>query len=244
MRVFGPLAFAVAASTWMLSAWAVQPLSVEYSADYVFETAEMAQAGKVYAAPGKERREGSAEGMTTVTIRRDDLGKFYMLMPSERMYMEFSAGESDPSGARADDPGDYAVDMTELGPEELEGMRTVKYKVVMTDKDGSKMGGFWWITADGIPVKMDMLAIEEGSKVRLKQALSNIVIGPQPADLFEVPPGYSGLGMSLGKGLVGGMLGMPADDEDGGDTADDAPPEPKKKGFGLGKLKETIDKIR
>jgi hypothetical protein len=185
-----------------------QPASTAaYSADFVFETAEMAQTGRIFASAGKERRETVMEGMTMTMIRRDDLGKLYMLMPSERMYMEMPVGQDDPSGMTPDNPADYEIEMTEVGPEELQGLATVKNKVMMTDGEGNKMGGFWWITADGIPVKMDMLAIESGNKMRLKQVLSNIVPGePDPAQ-FEIPADYQSMGGMMGMGTK--MPGMP-----------------------------------
>ncbi|MDH5172111.1 MAG: DUF4412 domain-containing protein, partial [Gammaproteobacteria bacterium] len=134
---------------------------------------------------------------TLTTIRRDDLGKMWMLMPDEHMYMEISAGQQNASGMKAESPADFKTEMTEVGPEMLDGIATTKHKVIMTDADGTKMGGFWWTTAEGIPVKMDMLAIDQGDKIRLKQQLSNIVLGePDPA-LFEIPPGYESM-MSMG----------------------------------------------
>jgi hypothetical protein len=226
---------------------------VSYSADYVMETAEGAVRGKMFVSPGKERREdASADGVSMVTIRRDDLRKMWMLMPAERMYMEMKTGEPDPSGKAATDPGDYDVEMTVVGPERLAGLDTTKQKVVMTGKDGTKMGGFWWTTSEGIPVKMDMLAKEAGSKMRLKRELSNIEIGPQAADLFEIPEGYNSMAAAMGMGAAKGALGIPQGRD--GDAADapagdaGAAPEseapPKKKGFGLGTLKDAIDKIR
>lgn len=187
------------ASGLALPVVAEEASSVSYSADYVLETADMAQTGRIYVAPGKERREMTMEGMTMINIRREDLGKLWMLMPDEQMYMEMNMGTQNPNQTMSENPDDYAVEMTEVGPETLNGVETIKQKVIMTGKDGSKMGGFWWTTPDGICVKMDMLAIEEGSKMRLKQELSNIVIGPPEASLFEIPPGYMNMSMGFGQ---------------------------------------------
>lgn len=251
MRAFIPAALLLTIAA--AAPAAAEESRVSYSADYVMETAEGAARGKLFVVPGKERREDvSAEGVSMVTIRRDDLKKMWMLMPAERMYMEMNAGEPDPSGKAASDPGDYEVEMTVVGPERLAGLDTVKQKVVMTGKDGTRMGGFWWTTADGIPVKMDMLAKEAGSKVRMKRELSNIAIGPQAADLFEIPEGYNSMAAAMGLGAAKGALGIPQgrDGDDADAPADDpaAAPEgeapPKKKGFGLGTFKDALDKIR
>lgn len=222
---------------------------VSYSADYVMETEEGAMRGKTFVAPGKERREDAGTGgVSTVTIRRDDLKKMWILMPAERMYMEMNTGQPDPSGRAATNPDDYDAEMTVVGPERLAGLDTIKHKVVMTGKDGTRMGGFWWITSDGIPVKMDMLAKEAGSKMRLKQELSNIEIGPQAADLFEIPEGYNSMAGAVGIGAAKGALGLPdtaAETPEAGDAegAEDSEAPPKKKGFGFGTLKDVFDKI-
>lgn len=190
-------------------AWAQeQPDLPPHSADISFETADIAMNGKIYVSAGKERREMVMEGMIMITIRRDDLGKTLVLMPDEQMYMEMPAGQNNGSDMVADNPADYQVEMTEVGPEELEGVETIKHKVIMTGADGSKMGGFWWISAEGIPVKMDMLAIDEGSKTRLKQQLTNLVLGEPDPSLFEIPEGYQNMSMNFGMGLPG----MPTDE--------------------------------
>jgi hypothetical protein len=222
------------------------PLKVEYSADYTMETAEGATRGRLNGAPGLERREDLMEGMTIVSIRRDDKKVMWMLMPSERMYMEIKFGQTDGNKSRSPSPEEYKTEMTTEGREEVNGMMTTKSKVIMTGADGSKMGGFWWTTDDGLLVKLDVISVAKGEKVRMKRELSNIKIGPQPKDLFEVPAGYQSMGM----GLAGGMLGLPrgSDDAKGGDNPAEGQPaaeQPKKKkGFGLGVLKDALDVVR
>lgn len=221
--------------------------SVAYSADYIMETADGADRGKIFSTPGKERRESvTPDGSTMITIRRDDLQKIWMLMPAERMYMEMNTGDASPSGQRPVDPDDFQSEMTVVGPENLAGVDTIKHKVVMTGADGSKMGGFWWTTADGIPVKMDMIAKDGGSKLRLKRELSNLEIGPQAPELFEIPPGYNSMAAGLGVGVGKGLLGLPSGESAEQEPAatEQAEPPPRKKGFGLGTLKDALDKVR
>jgi hypothetical protein len=194
--------------------------------------------------PGKERREDFIEGgETMISIRRDDLGKTWILLPSEQMYMELNAGA--PQGetnSRAPGPEDYDTQMSEAGREEINGLMTNKSKVIMTGKDGSKMGGFWWTTDDGILVKMDVIAIDEGDRMRMKRELSNIVVEPQDDALFEIPEGYNSLMMGIGAGMLGipGMGGTADEPEDEDATTRD---EPEKSGFGLGTLKDVLDVV-
>jgi hypothetical protein len=98
------------------------------------------------------------------------------------------------------------VDITEVGKETLDGHATTKYKLLM--KDGSA-GGFIWITGEGIPVKMDMLSKSGGEKTRVTMTLSNLKVGAQDPQLFEVPADYSAMpsfGFGGGKPGMKGML--------------------------------------
>jgi hypothetical protein len=210
-RIFGQaaaLAICISVGSLASPSAQAQPASVAYSADFTLETADMAQSGRIYASAGKERRETVMEGMTMINIRREDLGKLWILMPAEQMYMEIGAGQGNTSDMAADNPADYDVQMTEVGPELLDGVETVKQKVIMTSADGGKMGGFWWTTAEGIPIKMDMIAIDENDKMRLKQQLSNLELGEPDPSLFEIPDGYQLLSMPFGMGVPG----IPSDD--------------------------------
>ena len=217
---------------------------VSYSADYIMETAEVAIRGKMHVVPGKERREDFIEGgETMISIRRDDLGKTWILLPSEQMYMEVDAGApQDGTNSRAPGPEDYDTQMSEAGREEVNGLMTNKSKVIMTGKDGSKMGGFWRTTDDGILVNMEVIAIEEGEKLRMKRELSNIVVEPQDDALFEIPEGYNSLMMGIGAGMLGipGMGGAAEEPEEEDATTEQ---EPKKSGFGLGTLKDVLDAV-
>ena len=214
---------------------APSPPKVQYSADYVMETAEGATRGHIYAAPGVERSETLNDGNTMVSIRRDDKHVTWMLMPSERMYMEIKAGQPGPGGSNAPRPEDYQTQMTSEGRETVNGIVTTKSKVLMTGADGSKMGGFWWTSDDGLVVKMDVLSVEKGQKVRLKRELTNIKIGPQAADLFEIPAGYT----TMNLGIAAGLRGLPRGASDEAETETDTHnkpdgDEPKKKRGVLG----------
>jgi hypothetical protein len=220
----------------------------EYSADFIMETAEGASNGRLNVAPGKERREDLLQdGDTMVSIRRDDLRRMWMLMPAERMYMEISMDQPAPPGTkRPPSPEEYETKMTREGSEELNGLVTTKYKVIMTGKDGSKMGGFWWMSDEGVLVKMDVISVIKGEKTRMKRELTNIQVGPQSPDLFEIPAGYTSMSM----GLASGMLGLPSMGEaptEGGEASQDAPteqPKKKKKGFGADFLKDVVDAVK
>jgi hypothetical protein len=217
----------VAGFVWAAPALAMQPASVEYSADWNMETADGAVKGKIYQAPNKERREMNNDGEKMVMIMRRDKKMAWNLMPSERMYMEMKL--SDPKVGR-DDPMNYDVEQTVVGPDTVNGVKTTKSKIIMKEKkpNGSKMGGFWWMTKENIMMKLDVISVDKGKKDRMKMELDNLKIGKQDASLFEVPSGYSKMDMGgMGKMMMGG-------EDSGADTKGDGAKAGKEKsGFGI-----------
>jgi hypothetical protein len=181
------------------SVWAAQPSrpQVEYSADSMIQSEEGTIQQRVYAAPAKERKEmltGAGDG--AVQIFRYDTKVMWMLMPSEKMYMEHSiAGKS-----QGNDPSQWTYEDTVMGEETLNGMRVTKYKTIATSTDGKKYGGFSWRTREGISIKQDLLYKEGNDKKRMLTELTNVQIGRQDPKLFEIPEGFTKLDM-------GGMMG-------------------------------------
>lgn len=217
-------------------AMAMTPAQVEYSADETMETAEIATEGPVYVAADMERREMLIEGMRQITIMRHDKKLMWTLMPQERMYMEATLGAA---SAGQGDVSDYEVEQTTVGKEEVNGVMTTKSKIVMTGKKGDKMGGFWWMSPEGIVVKMDVIGVDKGSKARIKKELKNIKVGSQDPVLFEIPDGYTK--MSLMNMMMGGGEETQEAEEGGAEEAKPAEEKKAKRGFGL---KNIIDIVR
>ena len=161
--------------------------TVEYSADRVMETTQGTFNGKVYATKDKERAEMAMSGMQSVMILRRDKQLGWMLMPAQKMYMTMDFAKAQQQSGAA--PNDQ-VEITEVGTETVEGSSAKKYKMLMKDGSG---GGFIWITEQGIAVKMDMLSKSGGEKSRMTVTLKNLKVGPQDAQLFELPSGYTGM---------------------------------------------------
>jgi hypothetical protein len=180
--------------------WAAQ-LSrpqVEYSADSVIQNEEGTIEQHIYVTPTKERKElltGSGDG--GIQIFRFDNKVMWMLMPSEKMYMEHSMAQN-----KGNDPSQWTYENTVMGEEMLNGMRVTKYKTIATSTDGKKYGGFSWRTKEGINLKQDLLYKEGNDKKRMLTELSNLRIGRQDPKLFEIPEGFTKLDM-------GGMMGAP-----------------------------------
>jgi hypothetical protein len=135
-------------------------------------------------------------------LRRDQqLG--WMLMPAQRMYQKLDlARAQQQSGSQNAD----TVTIEQVGAESVEGHDATKYKMLMKDGSG---GGFIWITAQGIPVKMDFLAKNGRDKTRMTVTLTNLAIGAQDPTLFEPPADYKALPAfgGFGKGVFGAVKG-------------------------------------
>jgi|GEM_PF-268090 len=172
----------------------------EYSADATVENEEGTTKQKIFVTPTKERKElltGSGEG--AVQIFRYDNKVMWMLMPSEKMYMEHSISGGPSKGS---DTSQWTYEDTAMGEETLNGVKVTKYKTIATSTDGKKYGGFSWRTKEGINVKQDLLYKEGNDKKRMLTELSNLNIGRQDPKLFEIPEGFTKFDMG---GMMGGM---------------------------------------
>lgn len=176
----------------------LQEPKVEYSADSYMEFEQGVMKGKVFHAPGKERREQDASGMKQVIITRMDKKVVWILMPEDKSYMEQPIKEA---MEKQHDPMEYDYEYTVIGPEKVNGMDTTKSRITAKTRNGMVFEGFMWATKDGILVKMDATAKDKNSRNRVKTELKNIKIGKVDASLFEVPSNYSKFGF-------GGMGGF------------------------------------
>lgn len=204
-RMWMPLVIAGIAFLLAGTAAAVEEkLNVEYSADQVVEAEDGAMKSRMYYTPTKERREMNQGGQSMVMIMRHDKKVTWTVMPEEKMYMEAAMKPS----TDKTDMSAYKIEQTPVGQEMLNGVNMSKSKIIMTHSSGSKMGGFMWMTKEGIMAKIDAIAVEKGSKNRFKMEQTNIKVGKQPADLFELPRGVEkmdmgGMDMDMMKGMMG-----------------------------------------
>ncbi len=181
--------------------------TASYSATRTMETEMMNMSSKVYVTPDKERNEMEMAGMKNISIMRRDKKLTWMLMPMQHMYMEHPFGEQ--SDKKHENPDDYKYELTDVGEEPMNGFPCKKSKLIITKQDGTKMGGFIWTSIkEHIPVKMDALAKMEGKTMRFKMELTDIKVGSQPDDLFEIPEGYTKMAGMPGMGGMGGQPGM------------------------------------
>ena len=175
---------------------------VEYSADSTIQSEEGTIQQHVYVTPTKERKEMlTGEGDGGIQVFRYDTKVMWILMPSEKMYMEHSmtGGQK-----QRNDPSQWTYENTAMGEETLNGVRVTKYKTIATSTDGKKYGGFSWRTSEGINLKQDLLYKEGNDKKRMLTELTNVQIGRQDPALFEIPEGFTKFDMA---GMMSGAMG-------------------------------------
>ena len=205
-----------------------EPPKVSYSATRVMTTAQGSIEQQVQATPDKSRSTTEMGGQQSITIVRNDLGVVWMVLPGG-MYIESSLDDAE-GLAQSGASGPETMRFTErrkVGVETVNGYRATKYKVAGEQPGDGRMDGFFWITDEQIPVRMDMdMTMDSGEKMSMRMELKNLVLAPQPASLFELPPGSTKMptaGGGLFGGLFGGNAGKADNDQPGfGDQAADA----------------------
>ncbi len=165
---------------------------VSYSAVRVLESEQGSFRQRFHYAPDMTRSEMNAGGDTVATITRDDLGVIWVLMGSS-MYMETSMNDIEAYAENTEGSPDAmeVVEYTEVGRERVDGYDTTKFRVRAEDADGDELLGYYWVTDEGIPVRMEMDFYLESEKKQSKVVvrLEDLVVGPQDPALFEVPAG-------------------------------------------------------
>ncbi|MEE4362192.1 MAG: hypothetical protein V2I63_11805 [Pseudomonadales bacterium] len=199
-----------------------EELGVSFRARARLETANEKIDDVIYYSPGRIRDELTVAGQDAVTIRRVDQGTVWMLLP-QGMYMEFAVDEEN------DRIQDYElIERSVVGEEVVNGMPTTKYKTIYQTKEG-KLGGFTWVTDDGIAVKAFMISESQGEKTAVRFEITELTRGDQDLALFEIPEGYT-------RFSLGGMSGMAGAFGNSGGAAGEAPDDAQQKGGILGGL--------
>ncbi len=177
-------------------------MNVSYSGTRTMQTDEGNISMLERRAPGKQRMEMSMGGMNAVMIIREDREAAYTLMPDFGMYRETSLAEAQTQTGNNLD----LSNVSKVGREKLDGAMTTKYAVSFSDRNG-KGDGFMWVSDDGIGVKMDMTYTSRGAKgQRIEMTLTDVKVGRQADDLFEVPASYKPMNMAN----MGAMMGAGA----------------------------------
>jgi hypothetical protein len=160
---------------------------VGFSADRLLVIDGHDYAGKIWTMPGKERHEQAIRAFRPVFLLRNDSPLGEIVLPHMKTIVEFVM----PAELRV-------LAMPELtkhpsGRETINGIRTTKYAIDETVREGHATGTLW-LSRDGIPMKLDgRFEKSNGRIAKVRWELRHVKIGPQPAALFEAPKGYAKL---------------------------------------------------
>ena len=170
-------------------------------------------------APQKMRMDMEMAGRTMTVITREDLGVNYMLMPQMNMYKEVKADEVMAGGANLS-----FSEVSEVGRETVSGYDCTKFKAKFTDAKGGRAGGYYWVSDDGILMKVDMIYQSRRQKgQRMVFTMTDLEIGEQDPSYFGVPDNYSKLEFGMGLGRMPGGPGAMASDASTQQVTDDEP---------------------
>lgn len=122
----------------------------------------------------------------SATIIRQDKKVVWVLMPSEKMYMEMPMSNRYSSPLTSED----RVVVKDLGPEKVDGRPTKKQLVKTTDEDGETTEMYVWTDNElSVPIKAESV---DGD---FSYWYEDIKVGKQDPDLFEVPRRYEKMSM-------------------------------------------------
>lgn len=134
----------------------------------------------------KVRQELKSGDDVSVTILRLDKKVSWTLMP-ENQYMEI-AFNFDPNQPNPD----YKYEMKTIGTETVNGYSCQVVEYVYKDK---KLGSLVQWIADDLGFAVKTQTKNSRGKVESTIEYKNIVVGPQPDSLFEIPAGYKKFSM-------------------------------------------------
>jgi hypothetical protein len=137
--------------------------------------------------PGKERHEQAIQAFRPVFLLRADSPLGEAVLPQLHTIVQFVIPAELHLLAAPE------LKKHPLGQDTVNGIATTKYAIDETVPEGHASGTLW-LSRDGIPMRLTgSFAATKGRVSTVSWELSHVKIGPQPAELFEAPQGYSKL---------------------------------------------------
>jgi hypothetical protein len=160
---------------------------VGFSADRILVVNGKTYQGKMWNMPGRERHEQSVNGIPAAFVLRDDTPIADLVLPELHTTVEFML----PPELRLF--ADPRLTKKPVGSETVNGIATTKYAVEVSVAEGHGAGNLW-LSADGIPMKLEgSFTRSSGRVATLHWELAHVQLGPQAASLFEAPKGFAKL---------------------------------------------------
>jgi hypothetical protein len=154
----------------------------DYTAEFKVQGYGPKLRGRVYGAPGKERRETADPWGGSTMIFRYDLGVGWVIPSSGPYYTEFLLR---PPGTPVLPPGSVPPGLARIEDDDINDVPATKYAFPPT---GTGPGGYVWLSREGIALRIDGQPQPGFPEIRFE--LDNLRYGPQNPALFELPAGY------------------------------------------------------
>lgn len=201
-RIKWLLAICLVVLAWPVAAAVVGDARVAYNARCALTIDGQAYQGMLYATPGFQRHEQTLGGIPEVAILDIGAGRGYFVVPMLKSYVDFPIDQAMRELSAPDVTGDP------VGREAVNGVATTKYRLAHRAADGTRIDGFVWLTATGVPMRGDgAVVVSNGKRTPFAWELSQLQIGPQPKTLFQPPDGFYRLPASALPGFLGGQGG-------------------------------------
>jgi hypothetical protein len=161
-------------------------LDAAYAATRIIESPDGRLEIQEYRAPGRYRMEFQVEDETLIYVLQEDEGKAYMLLPSLQTAVAVPALKVREFSRQVE-----VLEREAAGRESVNGHDTSRYRARFRDPRGGVAEGHYWLTDEGIPIRMDMTYQDPDiGDVDVLMELQNLEVGEQDPALFAVPEGY------------------------------------------------------
>ena len=139
---------------------------------------------KIYIDMGRVRIDVDSVGVNVSSLFLPDKKIMYTIMHAQKVYMELPITPTDLDRYSAFSPN--AVNFEAIGEGTMNGVECIKYRLKY---ETSKAQIFWINKQTKVPVAMEA---EDGT---MKIDWNNVVVGPQPDSVFELPANYQKMQM-------------------------------------------------
>ena len=178
----------------VLTCYTVRAAISEFSADFTMTDAKGKVAtGKTFIKENKIRQESVAEGQTAITILRMDKKVSWTLMPENKQYMEIAI-PFDPSHPVEEAGPEFEYETQTIGRETINGYDCEMIQYTYKKK---KYGTLVQWISQKLNFAVKYQTKDSKGKVISTMEYKNIKTGGVADSLFEIPDGYTKLGISF-----------------------------------------------
>ena len=160
--------------------------NVSYKADVSLQINDEMIDGTTWHMPGSTRSEYEFQGVSIVEIQRWKEERTYLILPELHQFVRVSQQDRKRATAQLNSLiTRFANNIRDVGTEQYEGLAVTKYRF-----SDHNVTVHFWVTNDGLLVRMKIEGADRGRSVNIEYALSNIEVGAQDPTKFRLPEGF------------------------------------------------------